>query len=61
MEANNMNPDQNHPLIRLLSASNDLLLYRLPDFCLIDLNLYVASTIFPLCRDGSSSVEPVLS
>ena len=30
-------------------------------FCLFDLILYVQSTIFQLNRDGSSSVEPVLS
>ena len=30
-------------------------------FCLFDLILYVPSTIFQLCRDGSSWVEPVLS
>ena len=29
--------------------------------CLFDLILYVPSTIFQLCRDGSSWVEPVLS
>ena len=29
--------------------------------CLLDLILYVQSTIFQLCRDGSSWVEPVLS
>ena len=29
--------------------------------CLFDLILYVPSTIFQLLRDGSSSVEPVLS
>ena len=28
---------------------------------LCDLTLYVPSTIFQLCRDGSSWVEPVLS
>ena len=28
---------------------------------LFDLIFYVPSTIFQLCRDGSSSVEPVLS
>ena len=28
---------------------------------LFDLILYVPSTIFQLCRDGSSWVEPVLS
>ena len=31
------------------------------DFCLVDLILYVPSTIFQLCRDGCSWVEPVLS
>ena len=30
-------------------------------FYLFDLILYVPSTIFQLCRDGSSWVEPVLS
>ena len=30
-------------------------------FCLIDLILYVPSTIFQLYRDGSFWVEPVLS
>ena len=30
-------------------------------FCLFDLILYVPSTIYQLCRDGSSWVEPVLS
>ena len=30
-------------------------------FCLFDLIPYVPSTIFQLCRDGSSWVEPVLS
>ena len=30
-------------------------------FCLSDLVLYVPSTIFQLCRDRSSWVEPVLS
>ena len=30
-------------------------------FVLFDLILYVLSTIFQLCRDGSSLVEPVLS
>ena len=30
-------------------------------FCLFDLILYVPSTIFQLCGDGSSWVEPVLS
>ena len=30
-------------------------------FLLFDLILYVPSTIFQLCRDGSSWVEPVLS
>ena len=35
---------------------------RSPSYvCLIDLILYVPSTIFQLCRDGSSWVEPVLS
>ena len=29
--------------------------------CLFNLILYVPSTIFQLCRDGSSWVEPVLS
>ena len=29
-------------------------------FCLFDLILYVPSTIFQLCKDGSSWVEPVL-
>ena len=29
--------------------------------CLFDLILYIPSTIFQLCRDGVSSVEPVLS
>ena len=29
--------------------------------CLFDLILYAPSTIFQLCRDGSSWVEPVLS
>ena len=29
--------------------------------CLFDLILYVPSTIFQLCRDRSSWVEPVLS
>ena len=29
--------------------------------CLFDLILYVPSTIFQLCRDGSFWVEPVLS
>ena len=29
--------------------------------CLFGLTLYVPSTIFQLCRDGSSWVEPVLS
>ena len=29
--------------------------------CLFDLILYVPSTIFQLCRDGSSWVKPVLS
>ena len=29
--------------------------------CLFDLILYIPSTIFQLCRDGSSWVEPVLS
>ena len=29
--------------------------------CLFDLILYVPSTIFQICRDGSSWVEPVLS
>ena len=28
---------------------------------LYDLDVYVPSTIFQLCRDGSSKVEPVLS
>ena len=31
------------------------------NFFLFDLILYVPSTIFQLCRDGSSCVEPVLS
>ena len=30
-------------------------------FCLFVVILYVPSTIFQLCRDGSSWVEPVLS
>ena len=30
-------------------------------FCLFDLILYVPPTIFQLCRDGSSWIEPVLS
>ena len=29
-------------------------------FCLFDLILYIASTIFQLNRDGSSWIEPVL-
>ena len=29
--------------------------------CLFDLILYIPSTIFQLCKDGSSWVEPVLS
>ena len=29
--------------------------------CLYDLILYLPSTIFKLCRDGSSLVDPVLS
>ena len=29
--------------------------------CLFDLILYVPSTIFQLCRDGSSWIEPVVS
>ena len=29
-------------------------------FCLIDLILYIPSTVFQLNRDGSSWVEPVL-
>ena len=30
-------------------------------YCLFDLILYIPSTIFQLCRDASSWVEPVLS
>ena len=30
-------------------------------FCLFDLVLYIPSTIFHICRDGYSGVEPVLS
>ena len=38
-----------------------LFLFVLSDFmCLFDLILYITSTIFQLCRDGSSWVEPVL-
>ena len=44
-----------HRSLRLLNVyTNEL-------FCLFDLILYVPSTIFQLCRDGSSWVEPVLS
>ena len=31
------------------------------NFCLFDLILYIPSTIFQLCREGSPWVEPVLS
>ena len=37
------------------------LLPNIIDFFLFDLILYVSSTIFQLCRDGSSSDKQVLS
>ena len=36
-------------------------LFSFYKFCLFELILYVPSTIFQLCRDRSSWVEPVLS
>ena len=40
---------------------NEQLKFHAQLICLFDLILYVLSTIFQLCSDGSSWVEPVLS
>ena len=45
---------------RIMTADNKPIL-PFSILCLFDLILYVLSTIFQLCRDGSSWVEPVLS
>ena len=45
------------PKIKILNMVIPILCF----VCLIDLILYVPSTIFQLNRDGSSWVEPVLS
>ena len=48
-------------IIEAQSHLNKVIFLCMYLFCLIDLILYVPSTIFQLCRDGSAWVEPVLS
>ena len=48
-------------LVYMIYKTGYLNTYADEDFCLIDLIIYVPSTIFQLYRDGSSWVEPVLS
>ena len=57
--ANGEDPDEMPPCAAFHPG-----LHCLPKYLftyLFDLILYVPSTIFQLCRDGSSWVEPVLS
>ena len=46
----------------IMGRRTEAFLWKLDtDWFLFDLILYVTSTIFQSCRDGSSWVEPVLS
>ena len=58
--ANSMAPDQTAPIRAVCSGS--MLFASICNLSvLVDLILYIPSTIFQLCRDGSSLVESVLS
>ena len=61
--ANSADPDKMPPYAAFhqgLHCLPNYLFTGIQFVCLFDLILYVISTIFQLCKDGSSWVEPVL-